>query len=147
MIVKQTTITIDSEGKMFKDITFDIRRVLTDWKAQDGIVTVYSLHTTSCVKILENELLSLADIKLHLEGLAPEGYEYLHDNIDLRNVPPEERINGVAHVRSLYFPHSVQIPVFEGKLLMGEWQTIFLVDLDGPRERKLQVIFTGTKGD
>jgi secondary thiamine-phosphate synthase enzyme len=145
MIVKQQTLLIDTKGKMFTDLTFEVRKLLNEWKAHNGIVTVFAMHTTAGVKILENEILSLNDIMDHLDETAPNHGHYSHDRIGLRDVPPEERVNGVAHVRSLYFQHSIQLPVTEGKIQIGEWQTLFLVDFDGPRERNINISFIGTK--
>lgn len=145
MIVKHHYETVESKGKTFTNITSKVRDILYQFKAQDGIVHVFTEHTTACIKILENELLSLADIERHLDALAPKDHQYLHDYIGLRDVPQDERVNGYAHIRSLYFNHSETIPVIKGKLQLGLWQTIFLVDLDGPRDRIIHITFIGTE--
>jgi secondary thiamine-phosphate synthase enzyme len=108
-----------------------------------GLLTVFSRHTTCGIKILENEILSLVDLKEHLEKLAPKNGKYHHDNIDLRDVPANERINGYSHVQSLYINHSETIPILGGDLDLGKWQEIFLVELDGPREREIRLIYQG----
>ena len=76
----------------------------------------------------------------------PEGdqknIKYLHDLISLRDdVPPEERINGHSHIRSLFFNSSETVPVSEGTLLLGEWKDIFVVELDPGREREIICTF------
>jgi len=148
MLVKHVKKVIDTNGKQFTNLTSFVRDVLHNLGAGDGIVTVFSEHTTACVKILENEVLSLCDIDMHLDTFIPrenKKWKYMHDNIGLRDVPPDERVNGFAHVRSLYFNHSETIPVENGRLQLGLWQTLFLVDLDGPRNRTICVTFIGTK--
>ena len=143
MIVKQTMLTL-SPCKRFTDITEDVQKFLLDIQAQDGIVIVSSMHTTVSVRVLEDETLSLKDISNHLDEVASEDREYLHDDIMLRNVPVDERVNGVSHVRSLYFNTSETLPVRTGKLVLGEWQTLFLVELDPFRERRLTLTFIGS---
>lgn len=108
-----------------------------------GLVNVFSPHTTLCIKILENEVLSLKDISNHLDRLAPCDVPYLHDDLLLRQVPREERVNGFAHVRSLYFNHSETIPVEAGSIVLGTWQTVFAVELDPYRNRSLIITYLG----
>lgn len=139
MVVLTHTFSVDA-SKMFIPLNEQITEFILSSGAKEGVLTVFSRHTTSCIKILENELLSLMDIKQHLNKLASWETKYLHDNIDLREVPPEERINGASHIRSLYFNHSENIPIKDGFPVLGKWQEVFLVELDPHRER--EVIFT-----
>ncbi len=144
MLVYHEDRLIDTKGKNYTNITTIVRDVLHAGGAGNGMVHVFVEHTTACVKILENELLSLADIEEHLNDLAPIDDPYLHDMIGLRDVPQDERVNGYAHVRSLYFNHSETLPVQSGRLQLGLWQTLFLIDLDGPRDRRIHITFMGT---
>src|SRR5574344_2358370 len=90
-----------------------------------GILNIFVMHATCGVKILEDELLLLADINEHLDHLAPKDGKYLHDRIEIRDVPITERINGFSHIRQLYFQTSLDVPVEDGCLMLGKWQTIF----------------------
>lgn len=143
MLITHKTITVDTY-KMFTPMNERIKEFLTFLGAKEGIFTVFSEHTTSCIKILENEVLSLLDLKQHMEKMVPENIKYLHDNIDLREVPPEERINGAAHVKSLYLNHSETFPIKEGLPVLGKWQEVFLVELDPQRTRNVTFTFIGT---
>lgn len=143
-MVKICDFECKNDGKMFTKLSAGLRDFIEDAAMHNGTITVYSTHTTACVKILEDELLSLMDLKQHLESVASDKTAYLHDNIDLRQVPVNERINGVAHVRSLYFNHAETIPVWDGKLMLGKWQEVFLVELDLYRDRDLIVVMNGT---
>ena len=135
--------------KMFTDITDEAKSFIQG--KNNGLLTVYSPHTTCCVKILENELLHLVDIRFHLDKVAPKWKEpegdqknikYLHDLISLRNdVEREEPINGHSHIRSLLFNSSETIPVMNGELLFGKWQSIFIVELDPNRNREVILTF------
>lgn len=137
-----TTIQLECE-KDFTDITKLVQDALDTLSAGNGIVHVFSVHTTACIKILENEILSLSDISDFLDDLVPKDAVYSHDRLGLRQVPREERKNGFAHVRSLFFNHSETLPVVNGRLLLGKWQTLFLVELDPIRLRHIQITFIG----
>ena len=131
--------------KMFTDITDDVQAVIP--KKFQGLVNIYSPHTTCSVFQTENELLHLVDVRFFLDDLVPyakqpEGkhrnVKYLHDLISLRaDVPEDEPINGHSHIRSLFFNSSENIPVQDSQLLLGKWKRIFFVELDSMRKREL----------
>ena len=135
--------------KMFTDITDNVQGSIP--KNFQGLINVYSPHTTCCVFQLENELLHLVDVRFFLDKLVPyikqpEGehrnVKYLHDIISLRaDVPADEPINGHSHIRSLFFNSSENIPVNKGNLMVGKWKRIFFVELDPMRERELIITF------
>ena len=135
--------------KMFNDITEKVEKLIP--KNFQGLVNIYSPHTTCCVFQTENELLHLVDVRFFLDKLVPyikqpEGehrnIKYLHDMISLRNnVPIDEPINGHSHIRSLFFNSSENIPIQKSKLLLGEWKRIFFVELDPVRNRELIITF------
>jgi secondary thiamine-phosphate synthase enzyme len=67
----------------------------------------------------------------------------LHDNTNLRNFPPDERINGHAHLRSLILNSNEVIPIENFSLSLGNWQSIFFIELDGKRDREIKVTIIG----
>ncbi|MFP8958735.1 secondary thiamine-phosphate synthase enzyme YjbQ [Natrialbaceae archaeon A-CW3] len=97
---------------------------------KDGLCTVYVPHTTAGVIVNEAERRLLSDFEAALERLVPEGEEYEHDSID---------DNADAHLRAAMLGESVTIPVVDGGLALGTWQSILFVDCDGPRTRQLRV--------
>ena len=105
-----------------------------------GLLHVFTTHTTCAVKIIEGETLLLADINNFLDTLIPKEGNYMHDKIEIRDVPVNERINAYSHLRQLFLTTSETIPVQDGKLMLGKWQSVYLVELDPIRDR--QVIFT-----
>ena len=135
--------------KMFTDITDEIEAILPN--KFEGLVNVYSPHTTCCIWQTENEILHLVDVRFFLDKLVPyvkqpEGehrnVKYLHDMMSLRpEVPEDEKINGHSHIRSMFFNSSENIPVKDNKLLVGKWKRLFFVELDPVRERELIVTF------
>jgi secondary thiamine-phosphate synthase enzyme len=110
----------------------------------DGIVTVQSRHTTAAVLVNENEPLLLEDFKDLLERWAPVGDRYRHNDLAARpQAPADERPNGHAHARALFLHVSVCLNVARGDIDLGDWQSIFLVELDGPRRRAVSVQVLG----
>jgi secondary thiamine-phosphate synthase enzyme len=140
---------LSEERTQFIDLTEWVGRCLRQARIGHGIAVVRVLHTTAAIVINENEPLLLGDLKAMLERLAPEGEAYAHDDPLRRrvNVEPEERRNGHAHARALLLGESKQISVLEGALELGRWQSIFLVELDGPRRRTISVTVMGYRAD
>jgi len=138
--------------KLFTNITEIVQKYASDWGGS-GLVNVYSKHTTCVIWLTEDEILHHADVRFFLDKMVPiskepEGQQknvkYLHDIISLREgVPEDERINGHSHIRHLFFNSSETIPVEEGKLILGEWKKIFVIELDPIRDRKICCTFIG----
>ena len=145
-------ISIDfNTDKLFTNVTKKVSDFVSG--KGDGLVTIYSPHTTSCVWLTEDELLHKADVRFFLDTLVPsskdpegkqKNVKYLHDMISLRNdVDLSEPINGHSHIRSMFFNSSETIPVFDGKLQLGKWKQIFIIELDPNRDREVLVTFLG----
>lgn len=122
--------------KTFTDITSLIK---AEVPSGDGLCVVFTPHTTCAIAILEDESLLMKDMESYLERIAPKNGVYAHDDIERRDVPPTERINGFSHIRAMQMTPSMVIPYADGRLLLGEWQSVFLVELDPARERQVIV--------
>ena len=133
------------EGQHFIDITDRVTSVVRGSGVHDGHVLVFVKHTTCGLRICENEERLLQDKHNLFEKLVPKASKYLHDDIHLRNCPANERVNGHAHLKSLLLNTSEIIPVSDGKLMLGRWQHVFLIELDGAREREVVVQILGEK--
>ncbi|MBN1069569.1 YjbQ family protein [Clostridium botulinum] len=107
-----------------------------------GMVNIFTSHTTAAIKIIENELLLLADINNCLEEMFPEDKKYMHDRIEIRDVPVNERVNGFSHMRQMFFSTSENIPVQDGKLMLGKWQTLFFIEFDPIRKREVVLTYS-----
>jgi isopentenyl-diphosphate Delta-isomerase len=128
----------------FIDITDDVAAVVSSSEVRDGVVHVYSSHTTAAIRVNENEELLLSDFARCLERLVPAGAGYDHDDLSRRrNTPPDEPINGHSHCRHLLLSSSEMVPVISGRLELGRWQRIFLIELCSPRERNVVVQVLG----
>lgn len=120
--------------KLFTILTQKVADFAEEWGG-NGVVNVFTTHTTTSLRVLENEILHHADIRFwldkYLPKYKPENRRYMHDLISLRtDVPEDERINAYAHMRSLFFNTSETIPVESGKLMLGKWQDIHFIELD-----------------
>lgn len=116
------------------DITRLVEEAVRNSALQEGLVNIYSRHSTSAVVINENEAGLVEDFLVALEKLVPTGAGYLHDRIDN---------NADSHIRGFLVGGSQTVPFQEGRMMLGTWQSIFFVELDGPRHRKLTVTVTG----
>jgi secondary thiamine-phosphate synthase enzyme len=116
------------------DITRQVEEKVSRSGITVGLVNVFSHHSTSAVVINENESGLVADFKHALEKLIPTGDGYSHDRIDN---------NADSHIRSFFLGGSVNIPFEEKRMMLGTWQSIFFVELDGPRQRRLNITIIG----
>ena len=128
-------------ARQFVDVTDQISSVVERSGVQQGWVSAFSKHTTAAVIIQENEPLLLEDLSALLGRLAAEGASYGHNDLSRRSGPmePDECANGHAHCQHLLLGSGENIPVAEGRLDLGRWQRIFLLELDRPRQRQLTV--------
>lgn len=135
MVLKRETVELTTGQRVeIHDITPDVEAVLQNSGISEGLLNVYSSHSTSGVVINENESGLVKDFQLALQKLVPEGAGYQHDRIDN---------NADSHIRGFIIGGSQTIPVENGRLMLGTWQSIFFVELDGPRQRKLTVTVMG----
>jgi secondary thiamine-phosphate synthase enzyme len=129
----------------FIDLTDRLQRLVADAGLRFGILNVQTLHTTTAIVVNEHEPLLLADFQSLLEAAAPNDGRYQHDDTTTRtvNLTDPERPNGHAHCRALMLPTSACLNVTGGRILLGRWQRVFFVELDGPREREVSVLIFG----
>jgi len=112
------------------DITREVNSIVANSGVKTGLVNVFSKHSTSGIVINENESGLVEDFKNLLINLVPEENGYNHDIIDN---------NADSHLRSLLLGNSVSVPFDDGRMELGTWQSIFFIELDGPRTRNINV--------
>ena len=138
MEFRSASVQIETPAKVaVVNITAQARGGLTHADIGRGLAVLSVPHTTCGLCVNEDE----PGLKDDLVGLAsrlvdmvrpPEGFH--HDRID---------DNARAHLTSALFGHSITIPVAEGHLVLGAWQSLFLIEIDGPRTRRLDMLFLG----
>jgi secondary thiamine-phosphate synthase enzyme len=129
----------------FHDITDDVVAIVADSGVSFGHVTVFSNHTTAAIRINENEPLLLRDMARTLRKLAPSDDYYEHNDFSRRtvNMHEDEPANGHSHCQHLFLSTSETIPVIDGRPMLGEYQSVFLIELDHPRMRRVLVSVVG----
>jgi secondary thiamine-phosphate synthase enzyme len=128
----------------FVDITERLVDAVAVSGVDTGLLNVMSAHTTTGVVVNEHEPRLLDDLHALLARLVPRGVAYRHDDLARREaVAADEPRNGYAHCRALLLPTSVCLNVIDGRLALGRWQRVFLVELDGPRPRDVSVVVLG----
>ena len=129
----------------FVDITDRLHAIVATSGIRARLINLQTLHTTTGIVVNEHEPLLLADFESMLDRTAPADAAYRHDDVSARtvNMTPDERVNGHSHCRAFLLPTSACLNIVDGRLLLGTWQRVFLVELDGPRERVLSLMIFG----
>ncbi|MDO5849056.1 MAG: secondary thiamine-phosphate synthase enzyme YjbQ [Methanobrevibacter sp.] len=125
MKMKSASFRINS-SRQFEiiDITSRINDEIVDSGIGDGIINIFSRHSTSAIVVNENENGLLNDLEFCLDNLISDKYGYEHDRIDN---------NARAHLKSFLLSSSETVPVRNSRLDLGTWQSVFFIELDGPR--------------
>jgi secondary thiamine-phosphate synthase enzyme len=132
------------QATQFVDLTDRLRTEIRHSGLRTGRVYLQSLHTTLGLAVNENEPLLLRDFQGMLERIAPSGAGYEHDDFARRiDIALDEPVNGHAHCRQLLLSAFLTLLVEDGRLVLGRWQSVFAVELDGPRRRQLAMQFDG----
>ncbi len=117
----------------FVNVTSQVQNELQRTEIKNGVCTVYVPHTTAGITINEGADPNVAkDILMEINKIVPMQDGYTHSEG-----------NSAAHIKTSLFGSSVQIPVEEGRLTLGTWQSIFLCEFDGPRNRRVIVQVVG----
>ena len=125
MTVKTNFIKINT-SKNFEiiDVTAKVNELID---IENGIVSIFSKHSTSAIVVNENEPGLLKDMEFTLSNLITDEYSYSHDRIDN---------NARSHLKSFLLSSSECLPIKNGKLDLGTWQSVFFIELDGPRHAR-----------
>ncbi len=124
-----------AQGINIYNVTSEIEKLIASTSITNGQVIVFSRHTTTALAINEDEQRLLEDTKVYLRKLAPESERYLHNDLHLRDVPEDEPMNAHSHLMAMTLSTSEVIPIVDGKLALGTYQSVLFFELDGPRTR------------
>ncbi|HXW17654.1 MAG TPA: secondary thiamine-phosphate synthase enzyme YjbQ [Candidatus Acidoferrales bacterium] len=126
------------------NITRDVNEVLKKHGMKAGFVLVQTLHTTTAIFINEFQQALLDDIKSFLERLVGRLDYWRHNDPKISEC---NRKNADSHLRAMVLGHTLSLPVRNGELALGYWQSVILAELDGPRERAVQIQVLGVPED
>lgn len=141
-------LEIRTAGAMdFADLTEELDRCVQRAGIEHGLLNLQCLHTSAALLLNENEPLLHEDFRALLERWAPRGAGWQHDRFDVRtvNLAPGERPNGHAHARALVLRSTECLNVVGGRLQLGRWQRVFLVECDEARDRTVSVMVLGVR--
>lgn len=134
--VRRWQVRLDAEFG-HRDVTDAVARLVAESGVREGMAVVSLTGSTGAVTTIEYEPGALADLRRALDALAPTGAEYAH------NARWGDG-NGFSHVRSALLKPSLAIPVVDGRLHVGTWQQIVVINLDNrPREREVVAVVVG----
>ena len=106
------------------DITSKVNELID---VDQGIVSIFSRHSTSAIVVNENERGLLNDLEFMLDNLVSDKFSYQHDRID---------DNARSHLKSFLLSSSECLPIRNNRLDLGTWQSVFFIELDGPRHNR-----------
>jgi len=128
MVVVSKALTLTSSiRRELIDITDEVVDFVNENRVRNGLCMVSAPHATAAIIANENEQGLVLDLLAKIEDLFPSSSKYAHNAID---------DNADAHLAAAFLGHSRAFPINNGRLVRGTWQSIFLVELDGPRSRR-----------
>ena len=135
--VVTSMLTVRTSGRGFIDLTREVAAFLGQAGAREGAVTVFIRHTSASLTIIENADPSvLQDLATALSRLAPENAGWVHDTEGPDDMP--------AHIKTMLTSASLQVPVRDGRMMLGTWQAIYLIEHRvRPHQREIVLQFMG----
>jgi secondary thiamine-phosphate synthase enzyme len=136
--VVSTIFAVETTGEGFVDLTGEIKQFVHDAGSAEGLVTLFTRHTSASLTIQENADPSVLDDLLTALGrLAPQDGGWTHDTEGPDDMP--------AHIRTMLTSVSLQIPIAQGRLMLGTWLAIYLIEHRArPHRREIVAQFIGS---
>lgn len=136
--IASATLTVQTEGAGFLDLTAEVARFVAESRAYDGLLTLFLRHTSASLTIQEKADPAVrVDLLTALDRLAPESVPWTHDLEGPDDMP--------SHVKAMLTATSLQVPVVDQRLVLGTWQAIYLIEHRSlPHQRKIVLQFIGT---
>ena len=138
--IATATLTVETPGEGFTDITADARRFIAQAGAADGALFLFLRHTSASLAIQENADPDVqTDLVTALRRLAPDDAGWIHDTEGPDDMP--------AHVKAMLTGVGLHVPVTQGALGLGTWQGIYLIEHRfRPHRREITLQFIGSRG-
>jgi secondary thiamine-phosphate synthase enzyme len=138
-LIATATLTIETRGEGFSDITREVARFLDQAAAQEGVLSLFLRHTSASLVIQENADPDVqVDLITAFRRLAPPDADWVHDIEGPDDMP--------AHIRTMLTGVSLLAPVIGGALALGTWQAIYVVEHRArPHRREIILQFVGSR--
>jgi secondary thiamine-phosphate synthase enzyme len=122
------------------DLTNRVMEFVRRFEVREGLVSIWSMHTTCTLFINEFQNALLSDIKRFLETMVARDAEYMHNDPQHSDC---DRMNADSHLRAMLLGHNLTLQISGGEVVLGQWQRMLMAELDGPRARSLRVQIFG----
>ena len=137
LTIQCDTIVVQTDQRIeLVDLTLQVMEFVRRFNIREGLVSLWSMHTTCSLFINEFQTALLSDIRRFLEQMVARDAEWLHND---PNHSDCDRMNADSHLRALLLGHSLTLQISGGEVVLGQWQRILMAELDGPRSRTLRV--------
>jgi len=141
-VVRGDMLTVQTEERVeLTDVTDRVVALVHEAGVREGIVSLWSMHTTFAVFMNESQKALHADIKRLLETIVDRDADWMHNDPVHSDC---DRLNADAHLRAMLLGHSLTLQISGGALVLGQWQRVLVAELDGPRSRTLRVQVMGS---
>ena len=141
LAVVAETIDVDTTERIeLVDLTDTVMAFVRRSGVKEGLLSLWSMHTTCAVFINESQAALQDDIKTFLETVASRGHYYKHND---PNHSDCDRQNADSHLRAMVLGQSVTMQISGGELVVGRWQRVLCGELDGPRTRTIRAQVIG----
>jgi secondary thiamine-phosphate synthase enzyme len=141
LVVRGEDLILETHERIeLVDLTDRVMVLVRASNVREGIVTLWSMHTTAALFINEFQKALLSDIKSFLEDVVSRDRYYMHNDPLHSDC---DRRNADAHLRAALLGHSLSLQISGGELVLGQWQRILMAELDGPRARTLRAQVLG----
>jgi secondary thiamine-phosphate synthase enzyme len=136
LIIHGESLVVDTHERIeLVDLTDRVMQYLQQFPIREGMITLWSMHTTCALFINESQAALLADIKKFLEDVVAQDRYYMHNDPEHSDC---DRMNADAHLRATLLGHSLTLQVSGGEVVLGQWQRVLMAELDGPRARTVR---------
>ena len=122
------------------DLTSKVMEFVRRFNVREGLVTLWSMHTTCSLFINEFQVALVSDIKRFLEQMIARDAAYMHNDPQHSDC---DRMNADSHLRAMLLGHNLSLQISGGEVVLGQWQRILMAELDGPRARSLRIQILG----
>jgi secondary thiamine-phosphate synthase enzyme len=137
------TIVVQTDQRLeLVDLTIQVMELVKRFNIREGLVSLWSMHTTCALFINEFQTALLSDIRRFLEQMVARDAEWMHND---PNHSDCDRMNADSHLRALLLGHNLTLQVSGGEVVLGQWQRILMAELDGPRARSLRIQIFGIR--
>jgi secondary thiamine-phosphate synthase enzyme len=141
LVIRAEVLPVETSERLeLVDVTDRLTAFVAGAGVAEGVLSVWSLHTTCAVFINEAQRALHADIKRVLEEMIERHTDWMHNDPEHSDC---DRGNADAHLRAMLLGHSVTLQVSGGEIVLGQWQRVLVAELDGPRSRSLRLQIMG----